>query len=90
MNLPEFARANGDIGENDTTLFDSTFFFRHCFIDLMIWHWQPDRGAIWTLAVILGYPGTKFVSSQGPTPGVAGGTWLSLDSSLAPCETSSR
>lgn len=34
--------------------------------------------------IIHGYPGTNSVDNQGPTPGVAGGTWLSLDSPLEP------
>jgi len=30
------------------------------------------------------YPGTNSVDSQGPTPGIAGGSWLTLDTELAP------
>ena len=36
------------------------------------------------LSLIENYPGTNSVDSQGPTPGVAGGTWLTLDSPLYP------
>lgn len=82
--LPGLAGANGDMGENDTASFDPIFFFHHCFIDLVFWHWQTGHGAIRRLEVIPGYPGTNSVDSQGPTPGVAGGTWLSLDSPLPP------
>lgn len=83
-NLPELAGANGDMGENDTASFDPIFFFHHCFIDLVFWHWQVDHGATQNLEVIPEYPGTNSVDSQGPTPGVAGGVWLSLDSPLEP------
>lgn len=34
--------------------------------------------------VMLGYQGTNSVDAQGPTPGVAGGSWLTLDSPLEP------
>ncbi|KAF9996256.1 hypothetical protein BGZ65_008151, partial [Modicella reniformis] len=37
-----------------------------------------------TLEILPGYPGTNSVDSQGPTPGVAGNTWLTLDSPLDP------
>jgi tyrosinase len=36
------------------------------------------------LEIIENYPGTNSVDNQGPTPGVAGGTWLTLDSPLQP------
>ncbi|RYO96251.1 hypothetical protein DL765_011632 [Monosporascus sp. GIB2] len=77
--------ANGDMGENETASFDPIFFFHHCFVDRMFWWWQNchdrqnDLGGI-----IAGYPGTNSVDAQGPTPGIAGGTWLSLDTALAP------
>lgn len=80
----EGAGANGDMGENDTASFDPIFFFHHCFIDLMFWRWQKIHNATEVLEVVPGYPGTNSVDSQGPTPGVAGGTWLSLDSPLDP------
>lgn len=76
--------ANGDMGENDTAGFDPIFFFHHCFVDLVFWQWQQLHGATRGLEIIRGYPGTNSVDAQGPTPGVAGGTWLSLDSPLDP------
>lgn len=81
---PELAGANGDMGENDTASFDPIFYLHHCFIDLVFWHWQIEHGATQELEVIPGYPGTNSVDNQGPTPGVAGGTWLTLDSPLDP------
>lgn len=46
--------------------------------------WQQKTGNIQTFDIILGYSGTNSVDSQGPTPGVAGGTWLTMDSPLEP------
>ncbi|KAF9368663.1 hypothetical protein CPC16_005144 [Podila verticillata] len=83
-NSSEVAGANGDMGENDTASFDPIFFFHHCFIDLMFWRWQVKHNRCDSLDIIQGYPGTNSVDSQGPTPGVAGGTWLTLDSPLDP------
>lgn len=79
--------ANGDMGENDTASFDPIFFFHHCFIDRMFWAWQVRHHQ--QHALVLGpefaqYPGTNSVDAQGPTPGVPGNTWLTLDSPLAP------
>ncbi|KAH6845613.1 tyrosinase [Chaetomium sp. MPI-CAGE-AT-0009] len=77
--------ANGDMGENETASFDPIFFFHHCFIDRMFWWWQKRNKHETGLGeVIDGYPGTNSVDAQGPTPGIAGGTWLSLDTPLAP------
>ena len=77
--------ANGDMGENETAAFDPIFFFHHCFIDRMFWWWQERNGREADLGKIIdGYPGTNSVDAQGPTPGIAGGTWLSLDTALAP------
>ncbi|KAG0343743.1 hypothetical protein BG005_002227 [Podila minutissima] len=83
-NFDHAAGANGDMGENDTAAFDPIFFFHHCFIDLMFWRWQVRHNQRDSLEIIQGYPGTNSVDSQGPTPGVAGGTWLTLDSPLDP------
>ncbi|KAI9235119.1 MAG: hypothetical protein BYD32DRAFT_371300 [Podila humilis] len=83
-NADQVAGANGDMGENDTASFDPIFFFHHCFIDLMFWRWQVKHNQRDSLEIIQGYPGTNSVDSQGPTPGVAGGTWLTLDSPLDP------
>ncbi|KAG0365466.1 hypothetical protein BGX24_004137 [Mortierella sp. AD032] len=82
-NVDQVAGANGDMGENDTAAF-AIFFFHHCFIDFMFWTWQVEHDQRDSLAIIQGYPGTNSVDSQGPTPGVAGGTWLTLDSPLDP------
>lgn len=76
--------ANGDMGENDTAAFDPVFWFHHCFVDLVFWQWQQRNGHTQALDIIRGYPGTNSVDGQGPTPGVAGGTWLTLDSTLDP------
>ncbi|HEY1749621.1 MAG TPA: tyrosinase family protein [Caulobacteraceae bacterium] len=76
--------ANGDMGENDTAGLDPLFYFHHCFIDRMFWLWQQKNGHTDHLDIIEGYPGTNSVDNQGPTPGVAGGTWLGMDSLLAP------
>jgi tyrosinase len=76
--------ANGDMGENDAADFDSIFYFHHCFIDKMFWAWQQKHNSTKKLDIIHGYPGTNSVDNQGPTPGVAGGTWLGMESPLAP------
>jgi tyrosinase len=76
--------ANGDMGENDTAGLDPIFFFHHCFVDRVFWLWQQKHGFTKQLSVIAEYPGTNSVDSQGPTPGVLGGAWLTLDSPLAP------
>lgn len=76
--------ANGDMGENETAAFDPIFYFHHCFIDKTFWDWQVKHDSKTKLEIIEGYPGTNSVDSQGPTPGVAGGTWLTLQSPLTP------
>lgn len=83
-NYSNYAYANGDMGENDTASFDPIFYFHHCFIDLTFWRWQVLHDKTKTLDIIDGYPGTNSVDSQGPTPGVAGGTWLTMKSPLDP------
>ncbi|KAI6773062.1 hypothetical protein HG530_004020 [Fusarium avenaceum] len=80
----QYSGANGDMGENDTAAFDPIFFFHHCFIDLVFYEWQKKNDALESFEIIHGYPGTNSVDNQGPTPGVAGGTWLTLDSALDP------
>ncbi|KAL2265952.1 hypothetical protein VTJ83DRAFT_5304 [Remersonia thermophila] len=79
--------ANGDMGENDTSSFDPIFYFHHCFIDRMFWAWQVYHNQTDDLKIdpeFAQYPGTNSVDSQGPTPGVPGNQWLSLDSPLSP------
>ena len=76
--------ANGDMGENDTAAFDPIFYFHHCFIDYVFWIWQQRHGETFSLSLIPGYPGTNSVDNQGPTPGVAPNSWLTLDSPLEP------
>lgn len=83
-NYSKYPYANGDMGENDTASFDPIFYFHHCFVDLTFWRWQVLHEKTKSLDIIDGYPGTNSVDSQGPTPGVAGGTWLAMDSPLAP------
>ena len=76
--------ANGDMGENDTAGLDPIFFFHHCFIDRMFWLWQKRHGCTDHFDIIAGYPGTNSVDSQGPTPGTAPNSWLTLKSPLDP------
>jgi len=85
-NYSKYAGANGDMGENDTASFDPVFYFHHSFIDLQFARWQEKMAKIdpGYFRIKHGYPGTNSVDSQGPTPGVAGGTWLTLDSPLEP------
>lgn len=78
----QYPGANGDMGENDTAGFDPIFFFHHCFVDKVFWHWQQNGGKVELHDPH--YPGTNSVDAQGPTPGVAGGTWLSLKTPLDP------
>jgi tyrosinase len=82
--------ANGDMGENDTASFDPIFYFHHCFIDYTFWKWQQLHKQTEKLIIedqFLRYPGTNSVDNQGPTPGVPGGTWLTLDTPLEPFTT---
>lgn len=86
---PLYQLANGDMGENDTAGLDPIFYFHHCNVDRMFWIWQKlhQSGPINymnELDIIEAYPGTNSVDNQGPTAGVAGGTWLTLDSPLTP------
>jgi tyrosinase len=76
--------ANGDMGENDTAALDPIFFFHHAFVDRVFWLWQKKHGFTDHLEVIAGYPGTNSVDNQGPTPGVAPNSWLTLESPLDP------
>jgi tyrosinase len=76
--------ANGDMGENDTAGLDPIFFFHHAHVDRMFWLWQQRKGFTDAFDVIAGYPGTNSVDSQGPTPGIYGGSWLTLDTPLNP------
>lgn len=79
--------ANGDMGENDTAALDPIFYFHHCFIDRVFWLWQQKHGATQDLEIMEGYPGTNSVDNQGPTPGVAPNSWLTLNSPLDPFKT---
>jgi tyrosinase len=76
--------ANGDMGENDTAGLDPIFFFHHCFVDRVFWLWQKKSGFIDKLDIIPQYPGTNSVDNQGPTPGTAANSWLTIDSPLDP------
>ncbi len=76
--------ANGDMGENDTAGLDPIFFFHHCNVDRMFWLWQKQNGHEDQFDIIPGYPGTNSVDSQGPTPGTAPNSWLTMDSILDP------
>lgn len=76
--------ANGDMGENDTAGLDPIFYFHHCNVDRMFWLWQKKHKATDQLEIIPEYPGTNTVDNQGPTPGFAPNSWLTLESPLAP------
>jgi tyrosinase len=76
--------ANADMGENDTAGLDPIFFFHHCFVDRVFWLWQKRRGFTEHLEIIPEYPGTNTVDLQGPTPGMAPNSWLTLESPLNP------
>lgn len=76
--------ADGDMGENDTAVFDPIFFFHHCFIDKVFWTWQQIKGYTAELEIMDKYPGTNSVDSQGPTPGVPGNAWLTMKTPLDP------
>jgi tyrosinase len=76
--------ANGDMGENDTAALDPIFYFHHCFVDRVFWLWQKKQGFTDHLEIITEYPGTNTVDSQGPTPGMAPNSWLTLESPLNP------
>jgi tyrosinase len=80
----QIAEANGDMGENNTAGMDPIFFFHHCNVDRMFWLWQKQNGYTHHLEVIDGYKGTSSSDSQGPTPGIAPGTPLDLDTPLNP------
>ncbi|MGH3710081.1 MAG: tyrosinase family protein [Pseudonocardiaceae bacterium] len=83
LNVPLIS-ASGDMGENDTAGFDPIFYFHHCFVDRMFWLWQNLHNSTRELDIIPEYPGTNSVDSQGPTPGVAPNSWLTLDSPINP------
>jgi tyrosinase len=76
--------ANGDMGENDTAAMDPIFFFHHCFVDRVFWLWQQKHGATDKLEIWQEYPGTNSADNQGPTPGVAPNSWLTLETPLNP------
>ncbi len=76
--------ANGDMGENNTAAMDPIFFFHHCNVDRMFWLWQKQNGRTDEIKIINNYYGTNSSDSQGPTPGVAPGTPLNLDTPLNP------
>ncbi|WP_019501743.1 tyrosinase family protein [Pseudanabaena sp. PCC 6802] len=80
----KFAGANGDMGENNTAAMDPIFFFHHCNVDRMFWLWQKQNGFTDSFEIISGYAGTSSSDSQGPTPGIAPGTPLDLDTPLNP------
>jgi tyrosinase len=84
QNSSPIVGANADMGENDTAGLDPIFFFHHCFVDRVFWLWQKKHGFTDYLEIIAEYPGTNTVDSQGPTPGVAPNSWLTLESPLNP------
>ncbi|PHH90204.1 hypothetical protein CDD83_4248 [Cordyceps sp. RAO-2017] len=79
--------ANGDMAENETASFDPIFFFHHAYVDLIFWKWQllhRQTARLDMPPALAHYPGTNSVDGQGPTPGVQGNVWLSLESPLHP------
>ncbi len=83
-NFSPITGANGDMGENDTAALDPIFFFHHCFVDRVFWLWQKRHGGVDHLEIMEKYPGTNSVDNQGPTPGVAPNSWLTLETPLDP------
>ncbi|RDA88732.1 hypothetical protein CP532_4059 [Ophiocordyceps camponoti-leonardi (nom. inval.)] len=84
ISVPE---ARGDMGENETASFDPVFYFHHAYVDLVFWQWQLLHNQTEELIIepqLATYPGTNSVDGQGPTPGVQGNVWLTLDSPLDP------
>lgn len=82
--------ANGDMGENDTAGLDPIFYFHHCNVDRVFWLWQQRHGFTDRLEIIAEYPGTNTVDNQGPTPGFAPNSWLTLESPLEPFKIKER
>jgi tyrosinase len=80
--------ANGDMGENDTAGLDPIFYFHHCNVDRVFWLWQKKNGHTKSFDIIPEYPGTNTVDSQGPTPGMAPNSWLTMESPLNPFKLS--
>jgi tyrosinase len=80
----QVAGSNGDMGENNTAGMDPIFFFHHANIDRMFWVWQKRHGQTGNLDIIKNFAGTSSSDSQGPTPGIAPGTPLSLQTQLNP------
>jgi tyrosinase len=78
------ADANGDMGENNTAGMDPIFFFHHCNVDRIFWLWQKQNRFTDSIEIIDSYYGTNSSDSQGPTPGIAPGTPLNLDTPLNP------
>ncbi len=78
------ADANGDMGETNTAALDPIFFFHHCNVDRMFHLWQKKHNQLTELQILAGYPGTSSTDSQGPTPGIAPGAALGMDSPLLP------
>ncbi|MCL9805259.1 tyrosinase family protein [Flavobacterium amniphilum] len=76
--------ANGDMGENDTAGLDPIFYFHHANVDRVFWLWQKKHGFTDKLEIMAEYPGTNTVDSQGPTPGMAPNSWLTMESPLNP------
>ena len=72
------------MGENNTAAMDPIFFFHHCNVDRMFWLWQKQNGFTDKLEIIPSYYGTSSSDLQGPTPGIAPGTPLGLDTPLNP------
>ena len=80
----QIAGSNGDMGENNTAALDPIFYFHHCHVDRMFWLWQKQNGFTDNFDIIPGYYGTSSSDSQGPTPGIAPGTALDLNTPLNP------
>jgi tyrosinase len=84
VDLSPIVGANGDMGENDTAGLDPIFFFHHANVDRMFWVWQKKQQQRDAFEIISEYPGTNSTDNQGPTPGVSGNVWLTMDSPLMP------
>jgi tyrosinase len=84
-----FDGSSGDMGQSDTASFDPIFYFHHCFMDKVFWAWQEKHAdgipsGVDGVTIDEGYPGTSPVDHQGPTPGLAPESWLSMQTPLHP------
>ncbi|NQZ06448.1 MAG: tyrosinase family protein [Algicola sp.] len=84
------ARANGDMGENNTAGLDPIFFFHHCNVDRMFWLWQVKHNKTDSFEIMSEYGGTRASgiaqgpNAQGPAVGQSEGEDLTMNTPLYP------